>query len=235
MDPAGQPLLDSDDVLEALREEEDKEGEKTGWVHWKPDSIWQTDEHPSPLTLLPSSQRSGPTVMASPQNGLQSLSDAGFPCTLGMHCQPSSTTHWAEHPSPERRLLSSHSSTPSVRPLPQEADVLLLALLLLPDPADDDARVEDDRPEDAVPDDVPPDADEPERPEELVPDDTALERLPEDAVPDDVPPELRDEERADDCVPPEAELPPPIVVMLGQFCVLMIFCHAHSYTWQPSP
>ena len=36
-----------------------------------PDSVWQVEEHPSPLIVLPSSQVSGLSTITSPQRGPQ--------------------------------------------------------------------------------------------------------------------------------------------------------------------
>jgi hypothetical protein len=167
-----------------------------------------------------------------------------LPETLGRHCQPSSTAHCALHPSPPRRLLSSHCSAPSTLPFPQAAEALPPPRLLLPpERRDDDARLEEPRLDTAPLDD--------ERAEDAA-DDARVELLPADPltddddpvrlleeppldelIPDELPPELRADDRADET--PPLLLPPPVWPTLEQFWVLMIFCHAHSYTWQPSP
>src|SRR6266498_1856607 len=90
-----------------------------------PGSILQAAEHPSPSTLLPSSQSSlttmpsshpsAPSIFLSPQVVCEHL--LGLP----LHFQPSSILQLSEQPSPAVTLPSSHSSGNTATPSPQRA------------------------------------------------------------------------------------------------------------------
>jgi len=68
------------------------------------DSSLQSEEHPSPSLVLPSSHCSRPTSLESPHVSIQ-----GLPST---QLQPASAMHDSSQPSPETRFPSSHVSSP---------------------------------------------------------------------------------------------------------------------------
>lgn len=69
----------------------------------KPSSNWQSDEHPSPGRIFPSSHFSDPFINESPQRGEQSEPNP-------MHLKPYSFLQVDEHPSPLMSFESSHYS-----------------------------------------------------------------------------------------------------------------------------
>src|SRR3989344_5824768 len=78
----------------------------------------QLAEHPSPLTVFPSSHSSLPTENQSPQIVLQTL--MSLVQTLPpAHVHPFSTTQSGEHPSPLTVFPSSQYSKLSIKPSPQ--------------------------------------------------------------------------------------------------------------------
>src|ERR1019366_8685049 len=88
--------------------------------HEKPCSTSQTEEQPSPLLVLPSSQDSSPCLIPSPQICVSVKTQAAF-CTG--HTYPGSSWQTPEQPSPGTELPSSHCSPGSTAPSPQIAMV----------------------------------------------------------------------------------------------------------------
>lgn len=87
--------------------------------HVHPDSTWQLEEHPSPLTEFPSSQYwavSLVTTSPSPQMSVQVSADVGEP---PVHPHPGSIMHSELQPSPLAMFPSSHSVSPPFFPSPQ--------------------------------------------------------------------------------------------------------------------
>jgi hypothetical protein len=89
-----------------------------GWalVQVKPHSTEQLDEHPSPLSVSPSSHISVPTALLSPHTGVNVL--LPHPGKMGVH--PSSFVQTLLHPSPLTLLPSSQGSSDASPPSPQD-------------------------------------------------------------------------------------------------------------------
>src|SRR5512142_1945533 len=83
-----------------------------GWVHVKPASILQSEEHPSPLTALPSSHCSPPSTSPSPHLVAHPPPPGG---------QLGSAMQVGVQPSPRSLFFvaGSHPSAPSTLPSPQ--------------------------------------------------------------------------------------------------------------------
>jgi hypothetical protein len=84
-------------------------------LHEKPHSTKQLDEHPSPLSVLPSSHVSVPTTLLSPHTGVNVL----LSHTGKVEVQPGSISQALLHPSFGTVLPSSQASLDAFTPSPQ--------------------------------------------------------------------------------------------------------------------
>ena len=82
----------------------------------QPSSFVQTLLHPSPGTVLPSSQASSDASCPSPQGDWHLSGEVALP---PVQLKPHSTVQVAEHPSAGSEAPSSHDSSPALYPSPQ--------------------------------------------------------------------------------------------------------------------